>query len=776
MMRPLITTLYLIPHSHTDLGYSHDPLAALELHDRFLDRAIGLCEQTRDCPEGARFRWTVEVFASALHWWEHRGTADHRRLRECLTRGEIAIGARYLNGTELYAPEDVAWEATQSARLARLTGLRPDVAVQNDVNGFPLAFARSLAAGGVTTLVMGLNTTMGHSPVPRCSAFRWDLGDGREWLVWNGWIYNRIKGYCHLDELGDMFHARVEAFLASLPPNYPYDFAVTSALIGDNTGPFVHLPEQVRRFNESSNTLQLRLATFAEFAATLRSQARDLPTYAGQWPDFWTFGAGSMPQWVGMVRRAQRRLRLVEQFRARGWANASGGSLTLDRARRATAHFCEHTYDSHSSSGELCGSSDSLRQKAQVHVDAATAETASMVLLRDHLAALAADRPQEPVSVLVANPHPHELTLDYVTARKGMLAFAASRQPEHLFQFDREPTFEALAQAATFGRRSLTAPPAAVTCTPLADLAPVRSEELAAGTSSAVLQAGRAELRFEQAVDPSARAASTDPAARLCPVSWQPAPGVECLDTGGDWLPFALVEERPRSGFQTSGRQDMDPADAAWNPDLRFARRALPWPGRCRRRGGESGQSLAFEGEEGLLRRLEFTLDPRQPASLQVTAALHYDADPAVRAYYLALPLQLPGEGDCEYWVDNCGVWFRAGTDQIPGTCNSFYQAYRGVAVSRGGKTLYLVSPDTTLFQFGGFTFGQLPSAPLRRRKPFVAVWLYNNYWGTNFPSYSPGQAQARYGLHLADGGFDEERMRRLDAGFDVDYLTHPVA
>jgi hypothetical protein len=110
MKRP-IHTLYLLPHTHTDIGYSHNPVVTLDFHKRFLDRAIGLCEQTRDYPDGARFRWTVEVFFGVLRWWE--------------SRGEIDIGARYLNGAELYAPEDVAWEATELARLVALTGYSP---------------------------------------------------------------------------------------------------------------------------------------------------------------------------------------------------------------------------------------------------------------------------------------------------------------------------------------------------------------------------------------------------------------------------------------------------------------------------------------------------------------------------------------------------------------------------------------------------------------------------------------------------------------------------
>jgi hypothetical protein len=142
----------------------------------------------------------------------------------------------------------------------------------------------------------------------------------------------------------------------------------------------------------------------------------------------------------------------------------------------------------------------------------------------------------------------------------------------------------------------------------------------------------------------------------------------------------------------------------------------------------------------------------------------------------MTLPVALPGSGDCEYWVDNCGTWFRAETDQLPGTCNSFYHAYHGVAVSRGGHTLYISSPDSTLFQFGGFTFGQLPSVSLQKTKPFIALWLYNNYWGTNFPSYSPGHARFRFRLQYREETFNKTTARRLDETFDSDYLTHPVA
>ena len=763
-MNPKIHTLYLLPHAHMDIGYSHDPVVALELHDRFLDRAIELCEQTREHPEGARFRWTVEVYFSLFHWWDRRDERVRARLLECLRRGEIDIGGRYLNGTECYSPGDVAWEIAELGRLRELTGYRPETAIQNDVNGFPLAFASRLAEEGVKVLIIGLNTTMGHSPFRRCEAFRWNAGGGRELLVWNGWIYNRIKTFCHLDRMAAELPGKLEDFFASLPSDYPYNFAVTSATMGDNIGPFPSLPEQVRLFNEQNNGMRLCLATFSEFGKILaRSVADKLPVYSGNWPDFWTFGAGAMPQMMASVRRAQRRLALVQQIRGLRWADESGGSLTMDAARRSLALACEHTYDSHCSSGLDSGSSDSLRQKAQIQVEASVAESASMVLLRDHLTAMAAPLPKEPASVLAVNPHPWPLGMDYLSNEKGLRNFATSRRPEHLFQFDREPTVEALAASATFGVLDVEVGGCSQTLVPLAGL-PARQIEILDAKSNQRLELAECALVYEPQ--------------RGGLASWLTPPG-EVLRTDAAWAAFEPILERPAGNFQISGSgmEDMDPSDCAWNPKLFFERSRLPRALNAvssQILGQRSTLAVTFEGS--LLQQMQFTLDARHPHRLEVSADWLLDTDSAQRAIYLALPLQLPGDGDCEYWIDGCGEWFRAGQDQLPGTCKSFYQVASGMAVSRGRRTLYVAPADTSLFQCGGFTFSQLPSTPLQRREPFVALWIYNNYWGTNYPSNSPGHFRTRFALEYRDEPFSPKTAARVASTFDVDYLTHPVA
>jgi len=275
-------TLYLVPHSHTDIGYSHDPIVAVELHDRFIDRAIRLCEETRDLPEGERFRWTVECFFSALHWWEHRADADRDRLRQCLSRGEIDIGARYLNGTETYSPEDIAWEMEKLSHVRSVTGGALSCAMQNDVNGFPLAFARPLADNKVGAILMGLNTTMGRTPFPRFHAFNWDLnGSGgfqlpsrntetgagssryfKTMLVWNGRIYN-IRPLAKIESLAEALPQSIDSFFVGDAARL--GFSMASAVNADNIGPSPILVGQVQQFNRQNDGYRLHIATLSEF-------------------------------------------------------------------------------------------------------------------------------------------------------------------------------------------------------------------------------------------------------------------------------------------------------------------------------------------------------------------------------------------------------------------------------------------------------------------------------------------------------------------------------
>lgn len=769
-----VRTLYLVPHSHTDVGYTHDPLVTWELHDRFLDQAIALCEATAGRPPEERFHWTVEVFASLEHWWAHRDGPWRERLLTLLRAGRIAVGARYFNGTFLNDPLDIRWELERAQAFAREHGVRINTAFNNDVNGFSLGYAQEMRRRGVDGLVMGLNTTMGVTPFPRPNAWRWVMPSGDSVLVWNGFIYNRLKCFLNADRLADELPGRREAFFANYPEDYPFDFAMANAVVDDNTGPLATLPEQVRRFNAAGYGFRLAITTVSGFMDRVKAEAARLPEHRGDWNDAWSFYLGSFPQCVSAVRRAQRRLALVEGIRRQGWANETGGSLTLDAARAEIAVASEHTNGSHSSSGEP-DSSDTQRQWAQIAVSHWNAESISMSLLRDHLAAVSSfphnrnrnlnpnpDSPPSDSAVLV-NPTPHALPLRLLYEPTGFRRFAEPTRPEHLLQFDREPTRNAFEQNAGFGVERVEAPPGAVRRCGLAALKLQRRREAQPVNAAVVVE--NDQLRVT--VDP----------ARLGLVSLvTKADGREWLAARAAFAAGAPVLERlvHPSGFQVPVPGVVrDPSDTPWTRDHRFERTLLGRATAAEKLAGNEGVGIVLTVADGPVRELRFRLDALRPDVLEVTVRGRLEDDTSRRGIYLPFEFARENGKDTRFLYDSCGVWLAAGPDQLPGSATSHYTSWRGVALEQDGSTLYLAARDTVLWQFGDFTFGY-PVAELAHR-PFAAAWLYNNYWFCNVPPSSPGGFEAQFLIQPALGAFQETQADALYTAFSSGDMSHPV-
>lgn len=63
-----IETLYVVNHSHTDIGFTDYQGVCFRQHREFVDGALDLVEATADYPDGSRYRWTCEVTGPLLRW------------------------------------------------------------------------------------------------------------------------------------------------------------------------------------------------------------------------------------------------------------------------------------------------------------------------------------------------------------------------------------------------------------------------------------------------------------------------------------------------------------------------------------------------------------------------------------------------------------------------------------------------------------------------------------------------------------------------------------
>lgn len=70
-------TVYFIPITHHDLGYTENIEALLSSYCRYYDSILDFCDMTDGYPEEAKYRYTVEEFWS-LDTYLSRTTEENR--------------------------------------------------------------------------------------------------------------------------------------------------------------------------------------------------------------------------------------------------------------------------------------------------------------------------------------------------------------------------------------------------------------------------------------------------------------------------------------------------------------------------------------------------------------------------------------------------------------------------------------------------------------------------------------------------------------------------
>ena len=183
-------------------------------------------------------------------------------------------------------------------RLRQQYNLRVTWAMQCDVDGASWLWADLLPAAGITGFTMSINMHRGARPQPDLSPFWWEGPGGGRLLTYNGPHY--IYGIFRYG-LGDF--AAVERLLPAAVerleqhPDYSYDFVyaqVTHPARVDNGPPYDPLSDFVRRWNGADRSPRMEFVTVDDFLAILHERyGSHLPTWRGDWADWWADGVAS---------------------------------------------------------------------------------------------------------------------------------------------------------------------------------------------------------------------------------------------------------------------------------------------------------------------------------------------------------------------------------------------------------------------------------------------------------------------------------------------------
>ncbi len=289
-------TIYLVQHSHTDIGYTRQQSEILAEHLRYIDKALDYCDETDHLPENAQFRWTCEAAWTVREYLNSRPEKQINRLLKRIKEGRIEVTGMFFNFSEIVDETALAIQM-QTIKKFKEQGFDVTTAMQNDVNGIGWCMIDLYHNTGVKYLTMGQHGHRARIPFNKPTSFWWESRSGKRLLAY------RSEHYMHGNTLSltsgkiDVFRDNLSTYLRDLEEKeYPLDRISIqfSGYITDNSPPSTKACEIVKEWNEKYEWPKLKLSLASEFMVFLEENHSDnLITKKVAWPDWWSDGFGS---------------------------------------------------------------------------------------------------------------------------------------------------------------------------------------------------------------------------------------------------------------------------------------------------------------------------------------------------------------------------------------------------------------------------------------------------------------------------------------------------
>lgn len=801
--------LYLIHHSHTDIGYTDYQEKIERYHADYIRQALAILDAVDrgEMPGCAGFRWQCENMWQVENFYGSAAEAEKHAFEARVRQGRIGLSGNYLNMTELVDAETLRSRLMKGRRYADGIGAPLRSAMSADVNGYAWGYPDALAACGVRNLFCALHAHHGMFPMGRNPSFFWWEGpEGGRVLTFVGEHYHfgnelglvphaNSSYLLHDDVREDMdrralFRAdaatteqqeldvvakRLTRYLAGLEASgYPFEHVplMVSGVISDNAPPNARIAERAEQVNAMlGDRVHAEMATLDGFFEAVRAGGVEIPTCRGDFTDWWADGVGSTPAAVKVYREAQRFRRLAEKLDPEGRFT---DPALAEEAEANMMLYAEHTWGYSSSVSEpwnsMVASVGMKKTRYAVSANVAASRNLDRVLAGLGQVTPYPDRRHR---CRIVNPHPFAVEdratviLDHWENIEGV-------------------SFDGLDRLALRDSRT-------------GRLLPSQSRPAPRGVAvETALALGPGESVEVEVCFAPGRTDSIDHTARIGADGVADIAGTPGLETPFELdTPFFRVRVGRERGIcsivdKRSGRELVDPDGPCGAfggvyevtpPDGlgQMAVRRAMGRNRCslgtRRRIArlvdarvvESGEVYVTEkltcALEGFL-FFDVYLKVYKPIPLiEARVCVHKQGNLDPENVYVALPFTTGG-GD-ETWIDKTGCVMRPGIDQLPMTCQQFYLLQNGIVRQGGDFDLLMALRDTPLVAFGPREAGPVRlcdghNAALNRATPYA--WVMNNFWETNFEADLGGVYEFFFALATAPHGAPEDGVARLRA------------
>jgi alpha-mannosidase len=741
--------VYILPHSHHDLGYTDLQANVEEKQMRNITLGMELARRTASYPEGARFVWNLEVLWGADLFLRRKSETERAALVEAVKNGWVGLNGMYANElTGLCRPEELLQLFRFAGELGRECGVSVNSAMLSDVPGFTWGTVTAMSQAGIRYFSAAPNffDRIGTFMVEwQDKPFWWLSPSGKQrvivWVPWTGYAMS------HVMKVSPEWVGKYQDRLDSV--NFPYDISyIRWSGHGDNAEPDPEICEFVKTWNEQYEWPKFFISsTSTAFSAMERLHGNDLPQFKGDLTPYWEDGAGSSALETAMNRTAADRLTQAEAIVAM-LAPESYQSAVFHEAWRNILLYSEHTW------GAWCSVSDSentltteqWKVKRSFAVNAAKqSEDLLANVLRAHKSKTATNSidvynstswPRTEVVVLAKQL---SRVGDHVkNSRRVSVPSQRLSTGELAFLADNVPAFGSARFHISPGEPQHPEHPVSVRVGVLQNGFVRAAIDTNSGNIVELSLAGKAA----NLVDKSAGQAlnqylflSGDDISKL----ETSGPAKITVEEVGPLVAMLRIESSA-PGCNSLVRKLRLTAGADWlevTNSVDKKRAPLnPHPGQ----GGPGDDFAQHEGKESVQFAFPFAV---------AEGNIHLD-----------VPLAI----------------MRPEVDQLPGSCKNWLEVGRWLDVSNANGGVTWVSLDAPLVEVGGITARLLgsqknPAAWLQHIGPTQKFysWAMNNHWGTNYRAYQEGVVEFRYALR-PHSGYDPAGASRLAIG-----LSHPL-
>lgn len=127
----MLKKIFLVHHTHMDIGYTDLPLEVMDQHLNHLDEAVHLCRKHKD------FFWTIESAYLVRDYLRNRPEKCCAELFRLLQEGRIELQAFETQPlTELLSADDLSRCVEYACNLGREHGFAVKSSMINDIGGY----------------------------------------------------------------------------------------------------------------------------------------------------------------------------------------------------------------------------------------------------------------------------------------------------------------------------------------------------------------------------------------------------------------------------------------------------------------------------------------------------------------------------------------------------------------------------------------------------------------------------------------------------------------